>query len=100
MLSEVCDFGSALQRLSVGYLPFPATRAKQFSNAKCCCEHFSTKKIGITCILNLLAGGYEIKRLNISVQCIFLDYCAYKKHSDKNGAATTLNIEQLVCRVR
>ena len=50
--------------------------------------------------LILLAGGYEIKRLNISVQCIFLDYCAYKKHSDKNGAATTLNIEQLVSRVR
>jgi uncharacterized protein len=55
-----------------------------------------TGLIGVTCILNLLAGGYEMKRLNISAQCIFLDYCACKKHWDKNGAATTLNIEQLV----
>lgn len=55
-----------------------------------------TGLIGVTCILNLLAGGYEMKRLNISAQCIFLDYCACKKHWDKNGAATTLNVEQLV----
>jgi hypothetical protein len=55
-----------------------------------------TALIGVTCILNLLAGGYEMKRLNIAAQCIFLDYCACKKHWDKNGAATTLNVEQLM----
>lgn len=55
-----------------------------------------TGLIGVTCILNLLAGGYEMKRLNISAQCIFLDYCACKKHWDKSGTATTLNVDQLV----
>lgn len=55
-----------------------------------------TGLIGVTCILNLLAGGYEMKRLNISAQCIFLDYCGCKKHWDKTGAATTLNLEELV----
>jgi len=65
-----------------------------------CCEHFSTKKIGVTCILNLVAGGYEMKRLNISAQCIFLGYCACKKHCDKDGTPTFLKIEQLVTMVR
>jgi uncharacterized protein len=55
-----------------------------------------TGLVGVTCILNLLTGGYEMKRLNISSQCIFLDYCACKKHWDKNGRATMLNIEQLL----
>jgi len=50
--------------------------------------------------LNLLAGGYEMNRLNISAQRIFLDYCACKKNWYKNDAATTLNIEQLVSMVR
>ena len=55
-----------------------------------------TGLIGVTCILNLLAGGYEMKRLNIAAQCIFLDYCACKKHWDKSGVATKLNLEELI----
>ena len=55
-----------------------------------------TGLVGVTCILNLLTGGYEMKRLNISSQCIFLDYCACKKHWDKEGTPTTLNLQQLV----
>lgn len=51
--------------------------------------------IGVACVLNLLTGGYEMKRLNISSQCVFLDYCGCKKHWDVNGFATSLNINQL-----
>jgi len=54
-----------------------------------------TSLIGVACVLNLIAGGYEMKRLNISSQCVFLDYCGCKKHWDKEGIATSLNISQL-----
>ncbi len=55
-----------------------------------------TGLIGVTCILNLLTGGYEMRRLNISSQCIFLDYCACKKHWNKEGPPTSLNLQQLM----
>jgi len=54
-----------------------------------------TSLIGVACVLNLITGGYEMKRLNISSQCVFLDYCGCKKHWDKDGFATDLNISQL-----
>lgn len=55
-----------------------------------------TGLIGVTCILNLLTGGYEMRRLHISSQCIFLDYCACKKHWNKEGPPTGLNLQQLI----
>jgi len=54
-----------------------------------------TSLIGVACVLNLITGGYEMKRLNISSQCVFLDYCGCKKHWDKEGFATSLNLNQL-----
>ena len=51
--------------------------------------------IGVACVLNLITGGYEMKRLDIPSQCVFLDYCGCKKHWDKDGFATSLNISQL-----
>lgn len=54
-----------------------------------------TSLIGVACVLNLITGGYEMKRLGISSQCVFLDYCGCKKHWDKDGIATSLNISQL-----
>lgn len=54
-----------------------------------------TGLVGIACPLNLLTGGYEMKRLNITSQCVFLDYCGCKKHWNESGIATSLNIEQL-----
>ncbi len=54
-----------------------------------------TSLIGVACVLNLIAGGYEMKRLNISSQCVFLDYCGCKKHWDKEGFPTSLNLNQL-----
>jgi uncharacterized protein len=54
-----------------------------------------TSLVGVACVLNLITGGYEMKRLDISSQCVFLDYCGCKKHWDKEGIATSLNISQL-----
>jgi uncharacterized protein len=51
--------------------------------------------IGTACTLNLLTGGYEMKRLNIPAQCIFLDYSGCKKHWPSIGQPTTINLEQL-----
>jgi uncharacterized protein len=54
-----------------------------------------TSLIGVACVLNLITGGYEMKRLNISSQCVFLDYCGCKKHWDTDGIATSLDVTQL-----
>jgi hypothetical protein len=54
-----------------------------------------TSLVGVACVLNLLTGGYEMKRLNIESQCIFLDYCSCKNHWDKRGKPTSLNIDRL-----
>lgn len=54
-----------------------------------------TGLIGVACVLNLLTGGYEMKRLNISSQCVFLDYCGCKKHWNDKGVPTSINISQL-----
>lgn len=51
--------------------------------------------IGVACVLNLLKGGYEMQKLNIPSQCVFLDYCGCKKHWHKNGIPTDINGEQL-----
>ena len=51
--------------------------------------------IGVACVLNLMTGGYEMKKLNIPSQCIFLDYCGCKKHWSKEGIATDININLL-----
>lgn len=54
-----------------------------------------TGLIGVACILNLLTGGYEMKRLEIASQCVFLDFCGCKKHWTTTGIATDLNDEKL-----
>lgn len=60
-----------------------------------------TGLIGVACVLNLLTGGYEMQRLGIPSQCVFLDNCGCKKHWHPQGIPTHLNRQQLlktVCR--
>ncbi|HEX2935712.1 MAG TPA: DUF116 domain-containing protein [Bacteroidales bacterium] len=54
-----------------------------------------TGLVGVACVLNLITGGYEMKRLNIASQCVFLDYCGCKKHWHDKGVPTSINISQL-----
>lgn len=51
--------------------------------------------IGTACTLNLLKGGFEMKRLNIPAQCVFLDYSGCKKHWTENGVPTNLCVPRV-----
>lgn len=54
----------------------------------------TTALIGVACVLNLLTGGYEMQKLNIPSQCIFLDSCGCEKHW-LSGKPTNINEKQL-----
>lgn len=54
-----------------------------------------TGLIGTACLLNLISGGMEMKKLNIPAQCVFLDYCGCKKHWTSRGVPTNINLEQV-----
>jgi hypothetical protein len=54
-----------------------------------------TGLIGTACVLNLLGGGYEMKQLGIPSQCVYLNYSGCKKHWNKNGVPTEINIDQV-----
>lgn len=51
--------------------------------------------IGTACTLNLLAGGFEMKRQNIPSQCVFLDYSGCKKHWNEKGIPTDISLSQI-----
>lgn len=55
-----------------------------------------TGLIGVACVLNLLAGGYEMQRLGIPSQCVFLDNSGCKKHWHPQGVPTKINELQLI----
>jgi len=95
--SNECNIGKASSEMKkegiTAYLiPHSSDFSKFLVKWKDCPD---TSLIGVACVLNLITGGYEMKRLGISSQCVFLDYCACKKHWDKEGFATSLNISQL-----
>lgn len=54
-----------------------------------------TGLIGTACVLNLLGGGYEMKQLGIPSQCVYLNYSGCKKHWNKIGVPTEINIDQV-----
>jgi len=54
----------------------------------------NTALIGVACVLNLLTGGFQMKRLGIQSQCIFLDHACCKKHW-KHGVPASISLEGL-----
>lgn len=52
--------------------------------------------VGVACVLNLLTGGYEMMKLGIASQCVFLDYSGCRKHWHPEGIPTNLNTRQLL----
>lgn len=54
-----------------------------------------TGLIGVACVLNLLSGGYEMQRLGIPSQCVFLENSGCKKHWHPQGIPTRINEQQL-----
>ncbi len=53
-----------------------------------------TALIGVACVLNLLTGGYEMQKLNIPSQCVFLNTCGCKKHW-LSGINANINVKQI-----
>lgn len=54
-----------------------------------------TGLIGTACVLNLLGGGYEMKQMGIPSQCVYLNYSGCKKHWNKTGVPTEINIDRV-----
>jgi len=95
--SKSCNIGKVSaemnkQGITTYLIPHSSDFSRFLAKWKDCPD---TSLIGVACILNLITGGYEMKRLNISSQCIFLDYCGCQKHWDKTGVATSLDVKQL-----
>ncbi|MFW5807949.1 MAG: DUF116 domain-containing protein [Spirochaetota bacterium] len=54
-------------------------------------DNKSVGLIGVACVLNLIKGGYEMKKLGIPSQCVFLDYSGCKNHWHQTGIPTMIN---------
>jgi uncharacterized protein len=50
----------------------------------------------VACMMNILAGGYEMRARGIASQCVPLDYPGCKKHWTQDGVSTGANEERLV----
>ena len=56
-------------------------------------------KVGVAavaCMMNILAGGYEMRARRIASQCVPLDYPACDRHWKDKPVATRVNEERLV----
>jgi hypothetical protein len=51
--------------------------------------------VGVACLSVLVQGGWELKRFNVPAQCVLLNQCGCKKHWDRNGFPTQLDIREL-----
>lgn len=51
--------------------------------------------VGITCVLNLLAGGWKALRLGLPPQCVLLDHCGCRKHWHNEGISTEIDMAEL-----
>lgn len=59
-------------------------------------DNKSVGLIGTACVLNLIKGGYEMRKLGIPSQCVFLDYCGCRNHWHPTGISTDLNFNRLL----
>jgi hypothetical protein len=50
----------------------------------------------VACLMNILAGGYEMRARGIASQCVPLDYPGCKKHWTRDGVPTGANEDRLV----
>lgn len=55
----------------------------------------NTGIVGVSCVLNLISGGWLLKDMGIPAQCVILEQCGCKNHWDKKGITTKLNINYL-----
>lgn len=51
--------------------------------------------VGVSCVLNLIAGGWLLDDMDIPAQCVFLDYCGCRNHWSREGIPTEISLPQL-----
>ncbi len=57
--------------------------------------------IGVACVLNLISGGWMLRRKGIPAQCVLLNYCGCKSHWHSEGIPTEIDLDRLEkCAVR
>jgi hypothetical protein len=81
-------------RTEVQIIPHASNFSRQLEQWK---DQTGVGLIASACVLHLLQGGYEMKKLGIPSQCVFLDYCGCKRHWHEEGISTDLNLNQLQC---
>jgi len=52
--------------------------------------------VAVACMMNILAGGYEMRARRIASQCVPLDFPGCEKHWRNDSPATSVNQERLV----
>lgn len=52
--------------------------------------------IGVSCISNLIAGGWKSESLNIPAQCVLLEQSSCKNHWHSEGFPSDINLNQLI----
>ena len=55
----------------------------------------NTGVIGVSCILNLISGGWKAKRLGYVPQCVILNECGCRAHWSEQGMVTSLDEKEL-----
>ena len=52
--------------------------------------------VGVSCVLNLISGGWLLDDMDIPAQCVLLDYCGCRNHWSREGIPTEINLPQLI----
>ena len=55
--------------------------------------------IGITCVLNLISGGWKSTNISIPPQCVLLDTVACKNHWLKEDIIASINNNELKLKI-
>jgi hypothetical protein len=100
--SAACDPGCQVNRITrcmreLGAAVYLVPHSTGFSRWL---ERWQGKpEVGVTavvCMLNIVAGGYEMRARGIASQCVPLNYPGCRKHWDRKGIPTAVNEERLV----
>jgi uncharacterized protein len=55
----------------------------------------SSAVVGVACLSVLVQGGWELRRWNVPAQCVLLNQCGCKKHWNRKGFPTELDVREL-----
>lgn len=92
-VNRLTRFGKQ-NRLRVRLVPHESSIASTKTDHSLFTDHSGV--IGVSCVLNLISGGWMLLERGVIPQCVLLDYCGCKNHWHKKGISTSLNEEQLM----